>query len=82
MQDAVKQEKSSGKVIMSAGSKVCVEISEFKGQSRIDIRKWFKGREDGTYMRTRNGLNVSKQEWDELMEVFGKVDAFVQENIK
>lgn len=80
MNGAARQEREKGKIILGVTENVCIELSKFKGNVRVDLRKWFQPTGTNENVRTKNGLNVSKDEWDAIIEQIGKIDLFVQEN--
>lgn len=56
-----------------------VEVSEFRGKKRVDIRRWYQDKETGEYKRTSKGLNMSLDEFEALCEQWNDVMEYVQE---
>ena len=57
------------------------EVSKFKGKTRVDIRKWFLNDEE--LIRTRKGINLSLEEWDEFLKNLAELKEFINtEKIK
>lgn len=59
---------------------ICIQISEWKGIKKIDLRRWWRAPND-TWARSKNGLNVTLEEWNELIEKIGIMDKFVQDHL-
>lgn len=60
---------------------IFVEVSEFREEKRIDVRRWYQNK-DGGFYRTRKGLNVTLDEWNDLVAKIEEVDKYVQEKVK
>lgn len=60
---------------------IFLQITEFQGQKRIDIRKWFKDKEN-EWQRTRKGINLSVDEWTEFLENFEAMVDFIEDKIQ
>lgn len=58
-----------------------VEVSEFKDEPRVDIRRWYNKKDSEEIYRTRKGINMSLDEWDEFVSKINDIDDFVQDNI-
>lgn len=58
-----------------------VEVSEFRGEKRIDIRRWYQDKDSGEWKRTSKGLNMSVDEWDSLVEQFEDIKSYIKENL-
>ena len=58
------------------------EVSKYKGQTRVDIRKWFLN-ESEDLIRTRKGINMSIPEWEEFLKNLAGLKEFINtEKIK
>lgn len=84
MNEILAQERVENKdvKIYAVGSNIGVQISEFKGKKRIDIRKWWKNQETNKWLRSKNGLNILLDEWDYFVSNIKEIDAFVRKNIE
>ncbi|MFW6281225.1 MAG: transcriptional coactivator p15/PC4 family protein [bacterium] len=56
-----------------------VEVSEFRGQKRVDIRRWYEDKETKEMKRTNKGINMSLDEWDALKQIFGEIMAYIED---
>lgn len=57
---------------------IFAEISEFQGNKRIDIRRWYK--KDDEWHRTRKGINLSKDEWNDFVSNFEEMKDYLAKN--
>ena len=78
----VEQEKANGVELFPVTENLIVQVSEFKGKKRIDIRKWFWDQENGKFFRSKKGLNITTEEWDDLISQVDDVGQFVQQQLK
>jgi len=56
-----------------------IEVSEFNGNPRVDLRKWYQDKASGEWKRTSKGLNLSLEEFEALKEQFQDVCEYVTE---
>lgn len=56
-----------------------VEVSEFRGEKRVDIRRWYQEKGTGEWKRTGKGLNLSLEEYNALCNQWTDVMEYVQE---
>lgn len=75
----VEQEKKAGVSLFGVTETICVQVSEFKGKMRVDIRKWWQNKEDNKFYRSPKGLNITTDEWDDFVAQIGEIDSFVRE---
>lgn len=66
--------------IIAVTDKITAELSEFKGKQRVDIRKWWKT-EEGEWARSRNGLNMTLDEWNMFVARFDVIKGHLKERI-
>jgi len=59
---------------------IFVNVSEFNNEKRIDIRRWLENK-DGEKYRTRKGLNVSIDEWSDLVTLIDEINEYVHERV-
>ena len=59
-----------------------VEVSEFKGQMRVDIRKWYVDKSSNEWVRTAKGINMSVKEWEELKNQMSAISSHVEGVLK
>lgn len=59
---------------------IFLEISEFRGQKRVDIRKWFMIA-SGEWKRTNKGINLSIEEWNNFAAQVSDMKEFVEAHI-
>lgn len=58
-----------------------VEVSEFRGEKRIDIRRWYQDKNSGEWKRTQKGINMSVEEWQAFLEQIEDVKEYVNDNL-
>ena len=58
-----------------------IEVSEFQGKKRVDIRKWYQDKNSGEYKRTQKGLNITTEEWESFLNQIEDIKSFVKENL-
>lgn len=58
---------------------IFVEVSEFRGKKRVDIRRWYQNKL-GEMNRTTKGLNVEMSEWNDIVARFDEIKEFVEKN--
>lgn len=56
-----------------------VEVSEFQGKQRVDIRRWYQDKKTGEWGRTGKGLNMSVEEFEALVEQMKDICSYVIE---
>jgi len=59
---------------------VFVEVSEFRGAPRIDIRKWFDNK--GEMARGKNGLNISVDTWNDFVSKWDEIKEYVEQELE
>lgn len=79
MNKIVQQEAAKGVKLFPVTENLLVQVSEFKGKKRVDIRKWFKGENTEEFFRSKKGLNITTEEWDDFAAQVGDIDKFVRE---
>ena len=55
-----------------------VELSEYKGQTYLNIRAWIKG-DNGEYLPTRKGITLNIEHFQSLLEALKKVETCLNE---
>lgn len=80
MNPIVKQEKEKGNKLLPITENICAEVSEFKGKTYCSIRKWYE--KDGKFFRSKNGINVELEDWNDIISDIENIDAFIQGEIK
>jgi hypothetical protein len=63
--------------MLPLGQEVYAEVSRFKGKTYASIRRWFKA-DDGSWYRTKNGLNMLKSEMLAVLENSAALVDFIQ----
>ena len=58
-----------------------VEVSEFKGKMRVDIRKWYQEKDSGEWKRSPKGLNITIDEWNLFKDQFKDVESYIKEQL-
>jgi len=58
---------------------IYVEVSEWKGQKRVDIRRWYNDKETGELKRTGKGINLSYDEFLNLVRKMETLEEYVNE---
>jgi hypothetical protein len=73
----VAQEKANGVDLFGATENICVQVSEFNGKKGVDIRKWFKGKDEKFY-RTQKGIWFPLDDWDDFVAQIDEINEFVR----
>lgn len=68
-------------LIDQVGNDIYVTLSEFKGNSYIDVRKYYEANE-GELKPTRKGITFNPIDWKEFVKKIGEIDEKVQELLK
>ena len=76
MNPIVEQEEKKGNRLFSVTENICAGVSEYKGKLYVSIRKWYE--KDGSFFRSKNGLNVEPDDWNDIMACIDKIDNFFQ----
>tara|TARA_Y100000310_G_C20418485_1_gene685505 strand:- start:413 stop:637 length:225 start_codon:yes stop_codon:yes gene_type:complete len=63
-------------ILFQIANDINLEVSEYKGNKRVDIRKWYEDG-NGDLARTRKGVNMTFDEWDEFLEKIDQMKEFV-----
>ncbi len=58
-----------------------IEVSEFKGKMRVDIRKWYQEKDSGEWKRSPKGLNITIDEWNLFKDQFKDVESYIKEQL-
>jgi hypothetical protein len=67
--------------VTNVSGNIFLEVSEFNGEMRIDIRKWYD-KKDGEKYRTAKGINFSLEEWDEFMIKLEAIKGFIKTELE
>ena len=67
MAGPIEQEAKKGHKLLSLDHDTYAEVSMFKGKVYVGIRRWFQA-DDGTWYRTKNGINMVATEFNEVLE--------------
>lgn len=59
-------------------SDIYVDVSDYREQKRVDIRKWYE--KDGELKPTKKGINMSVDEYIEFFDQIEEIDNFVRKN--
>jgi len=78
--EITKQEKKSGKKAHALTKDLCVDVSQFKGNTYIAIRYWYKT-ENG-WFRKKNGISMSINDFNVLSSQMGEIRNFVNTELK
>ena len=81
MNPIVAQEEKKGNKLFPLMESVYLQVAEYRGEKRIDIRKWYFNKKKNEYGRSKNGLNLTVEEWGDFLAVIDDMDSFIQENI-
>ncbi len=57
-----------------------IDVSEFRGETRVDIRRWYQDRETGEWKRGNKGINMSIDEWDFFIDNIDDIKSYIREN--
>jgi hypothetical protein len=60
---------------------VKVEVSEFQGKMRVDIRKWYQDKNTGEWKRTAKGLNITLEEWESFKNQINDISSYIKEEV-
>lgn len=58
---------------------VICQVSLYKEKKRVDIRKWWYNKDIGKFLRSKNGLNIELDDWNDFVARISDLDLFVQE---
>jgi hypothetical protein len=58
-----------------------IEVSEFKGKMRVDIRKWYQEKDSGEWKRSSKGLNITIDEWNLFKNQFKDIESYIKEQL-
>lgn len=58
-----------------------IEVSEFKGKMRVDIRKWYQEKDSGEWKRSPKGLNITIDEWNLFKAQFKDIESYIKEQL-
>lgn len=61
------------------GTDIRVEISDFRGKTRVDFRRWYNDKTSGELARTSKGLNVTLEEWELIKETIPEITNYIKE---
>jgi hypothetical protein len=73
----IMQERAKGHKLLAVGHETYAEVSLFKGKVYVGIRRWFLA-DDGSWYRTKNGLNMKSDEMLNVLAMAEKIMAFIQ----
>lgn len=74
----VEQEAKNGVKVFGITENLIAQVSMWNNKKRVDIRRWFQG-EDGNFYRSKKGLNITTDEWDDMVAQIDELDQFVRE---
>ena len=80
MNPIIEQEKKKGNNLLPITENICAEVSTYKRKPYCSIRKWYK--KDGVFYRSKNGLNIELEDWDDLYISMEIINEFFQEEFK
>ena len=63
-------------ILFQIANDINLEVSEYKGNKRVVIGKWYEDG-NGDLARTRKGVNMTFDEWDEFLEKIDQMKEFV-----
>ncbi|MHA1302158.1 MAG: transcriptional coactivator p15/PC4 family protein [Candidatus Heimdallarchaeaceae archaeon] len=78
MNAIVEQAAQEGIKLFGVTENICCEVSTYQGKTKVDLRKWFQA-ENKMFFRTKMGIKMTKDEWDDFIVQIGEIDKFVQE---
>ena len=82
MNAIVTQASKKGIKLYGVTETICCEVSTYQGKTKIDLRKWFQaGGCENLFFRTKMGIKMSKDEWNDLVCQIDEIDQFVQEEL-
>ena len=61
---------------LDKGGKRKVTVSQWKNQTRIDIREFYE--KDGEVLPGRKGISLSVDQWELLKELIPKIDNYIE----
>ncbi len=80
MNPIVEQEEKKGNKLFPITENICAEVSKFKGKTYVGIRKWYE--KDGVFYRSKNGLNVELDDWNDTIAGIEDINTFIQGELK
>ena len=78
--EITKQEKKAGKSSYGVVSNMCVDVSQFKGNTYIAIRYWYQT-ENG-WFRKKNGISMSIEDFNQVSSQLPEIRKFVNAELK
>lgn len=73
----MKEKKVADKLAITED--IFVEVSEFRGVSRIDIRKWYDNK--GEMARGKNGFNIDVDTWNDFVSKWDEIKEYVKKEL-
>jgi len=61
---------------LDKGGKRKVTVSQWRNQTRIDIREFYE--KDGEVLPGRKGISLSLDQWELLKELIPKIDNYIE----
>jgi len=81
MMNAIVEQEATNKVkLFGVTENICCEVSTYQGKTKVDIRRWFQA-ENKLFFRTKIGIKMTKDEWNDLIAQIEDIDQFVQEQL-
>ena len=80
MNPVIEQEKKNGNDVLLITENIYAEVSKFQGKPYCSIRKWYE--KEGKFFRSKNGLNVEPDDWNDIVARIEEIDKFIQEELK
>ena len=57
-----------------------LEVTEFKGKRRVDLRKYYHNKE-GEALPTKKGISFTVEEWEDFAAQLDDIQKFVKERL-
>lgn len=78
--EQIKKDEKQDAFAMSEN--VVIVVGTFKGKQRVDVRKWWFSKKEETWNRSKNGLNLDVDEWNDFVAMVQEADEWVQKQLK
>jgi len=59
---------------------IFLSVSEYRGQKRVDIRKWYEEKNTGEMKPTTKGINMTMEQWEDFGAKFNEIMEYVEKN--
>jgi hypothetical protein len=62
----------------NTGTRTIVRLTEWKGKRYIDIRDWFKSKNEDKYIPTKKGISIRLEQFSSFLSILEQAEAQTQ----